>query len=295
MPVLVTCQCGKSYDLKEEFAGRMVRCPHCGAVSQAGAGRPADALADPVLDRDVFLLRQEHLAIDEKYHVRDEQGRTLFYVERPRHLLRNLAALLAGLMVGGVALGLLGWLLEATRELPMLQLVLLPAGVGGTLVTIGVVAAALSRKRHVTFYRGGPEGEPLLDVLQNEKVFFVNASYTVRDPDGRPLALLRKNYLYNLVRKRWWCYAPDGRLLCEAKEDSVILSLLRRFLGTFFGLLRTNFLIVDPGRDEVLGELKRKVTILDRYVLDLRPDRARRLDRRVALALGVMLDTGERR
>jgi len=35
--------------------------------------------------------------------------------------------------------------------------------------------------------------------------------------------------------------------------------------------------------------------LLDRYVLDLKADRARELDRRVALALGVMLDTGERR
>ena len=47
--------------------------------------------------------------------------------------------------------------------------------------------------------------------------------------------------------------------------------------------------------DEVIGEFNRKFTILDRYVLDLKADGARSMDRRVALALGVMLDTGERR
>jgi len=45
----------------------------------------------------------------------------------------------------------------------------------------------------------------------------------------------------------------------------------------------------------VIGDFNRKLTLLDRYVLDLRQDPDRRLDRRVALALGIMLDTGERR
>jgi hypothetical protein len=64
-----------------------------------------------------------------------------------------------------------------------------------------------------------------------------------------------------------------------------------------FGLLRTNFVIVSGANasGQVLGEFNRKFTLFDRYVLDLSPDATRSLDRRVALALGVMLDTGERR
>ena len=120
-------------------------------------------------------------------------------------------------------------------------------------------------------------------------------TYTVRDARGRPLARLAKNWLYNAIRKRWYVYAPDGRLLFLAKEDSVILSLLRRFLGPLFGLLRTNFIFLPAGTEDVIGEFKRKFTILDRYVLDLTADPRRLMDRRIALALGVMLDTGERR
>ena len=45
----------------------------------------------------------------------------------------------------------------------------------------------------------------------------------------------------------------------------------------------------------MIGEFNRKFTILDRYVLDMTADPAHELDRRIALALGVMLDTGERR
>ena len=73
-----------------------------------------------------------------------------------------------------------------------------------------------------------------------------------------------------------------------------MLSLLRRVLGTFFGLLRTNFLFLRPD-GEVLGEFNRKFTLLDRYVLDLTADTERTFERRLALATGIMLDTGERR
>jgi hypothetical protein len=80
-----------------------------------------------------------------------------------------------------------------------------------------------------------------------------------------------------------------------AIEDSMILSLLRRVLGSLFGLLRTNFLLVRGTDEEVFGEFNRKYTVLDRYLLDLTADPARVFDRRVAVSLGVMLDSGERR
>jgi hypothetical protein len=54
------------------------------------------------------------------------------------------------------------------------------------------------------------------------------------------------------------------------------------------------FIFCLPG-GQVVGEFNRKFTLLDRYVLDLTRDSARALDRRVAVAMGVMLDTGERR
>src|SRR5881397_1229311 len=276
--VRVTCQCGTSYELKDEFAGRLVKCPQCGRENRVPGVVPASAVkpqADPVFDRDVFLLRQQLLRISEKYDVADEQGKKIVFVERPAHLLRNVGALLAALVAAGVV------------------------GVGfgmiGAIVALIAVGVGLSAKRHVTFYRDQSKRDKLLDVLQDRKWQPITATYTVRDRAGRTLALLWKNYLYNIIRKRWYVKAPDGTTLYVAKEDSIILSLLRRLLGPLFGLLRTNFIIVRDGSEDVVGEFNRKFTLLDRYVLDLKADGARVLDRRVALALGVMLDTGERR
>jgi len=117
----------------------------------------------------------------------------------------------------------------------------------------------------------------------------------MNDSEGNCLARFRKKFLYNIIRKRWYCFDPEGSLLCIAKEESIILSLLRRILGNFFGLLRVNFIILRGNSDNIIGEFNRKFTLLDRYVLDMTNDSGNDIDRRIAIALGVLLDTGERR
>lgn len=248
-----------------------------------------------MFDRDLFLLRQQLLRISEKYDVADEQGNKIVFVERPAHLLRNLGALLAGLVAGAIA-GVVFAGISGTfpREDPLAALFAVLAFVA-FLVVFLVVGVGLGAKRHVTFYRDQTKRQKLLQIMQDKKWQLITATYTIRDASGRTLALLWKNYLYNLFRKRWYVKASNGQTLYVAMEDSIILSLLRRLLGPVFGLLRTNFIIVRAGSDEVVGEFNRKLTILDRYVLDLRADTGKGLDRRIALALGVMLDTGERR
>jgi uncharacterized protein YxjI len=250
--------------------------------------------AEPMFDRDVFLLRQKHFAINQKYAVSDDQGNALVYVERPTYLFRTILALLgAGLVSMAMFMVAMGAAAAASTQAEggqaaMLVMLLIPA-------IFALVTMALSKKRHVTFYRDESKTEKLFDVLQDKKIQFPMRTYTMRDASGVPLATFKKNYLYNLFRKRWEMRSPNGIVICVAKEDSIILSLLRRILGPLYGLLRTNFLITRGSDDTVVGEFKRKFTILDRYVLDLSPDRRRELDRRLALALGVMLDTGERR
>jgi uncharacterized protein YxjI len=296
MSVRVTCQCGTSFELKDEFAGKLVKCPQCGRENRVpGAGVPVQVQADPVFDRDLFLLRQQLLKISEKYDVADAQGHNIIYIERPAHLLRNLGAILAAIVAWGAVFAAFSVVADQTPRGSAAQGILVLLGVVLSFVAAFAVGVPLSAKRHVTFYRDGSKRDRLLEVLQDKKWQPITRTFTVRDFRGKPLARLAKNILYNAIRKRWYVYGPDQRLQFIAKEDSVILSLLRRFLGPLFGLLRTNFIILRPDSEEVIGEFKRKFTILDRYVLDMSGDPQRLMDRRVALALGVMLDTAERR
>jgi hypothetical protein len=233
------------------------------------------------------------LTIRSKYEVWAADGTPILYVERPTYPLRTLGAYLVGLVVGFAVLVRLGNAAAAAGPLagPLLMLLALPA----TAFVFVVMSMSLRPLRHVTVYRDESRAEVVLRVLQDQRVAFLTRTYTVLASRGEPIAKLRKTYIHNVVRKRWSVEAPDGRALAMAIEDSIVLSLLRRVLGPLFGFLRTNFVLVRGADQEIFGEFNRKFTLLDRYVLDLSGDPGRTFDRRVALALGVMLDTGERR
>jgi hypothetical protein len=297
MPVTVACECQSTFDLKDEFAGTLVQCPNCGATLRAG---PAPRAEDAAFDRDLFLMRQE-IAVSERYVVSDDQGSPLLYVVRPAHFFRNMIAIMGGIaaaMVGFLFVGVAAAMFlpaDLPADSPLLTAVGLIAMLGGTAAGL-FVGMLLSKKRHVTFYRGSDESAPkALEVIQNHKIRFPTHTFTVQDMEGRPLGVLSKNYLYNVFRKQWGVATPAGRPLCVVREDSIILSLLRRFLGPLFGILRTNFVFYQFGTDRELGEFKRKMTLLDRYVFDMSADRTRSLDRRLAIATAVMLDSAERR
>ncbi|MBI4637071.1 MAG: hypothetical protein HY727_12045 [Candidatus Rokubacteria bacterium] len=285
------------YELKPEYAGRLLLCPACGRRLRAGpraalppGGAPG---VDPAFDREVFLLRERVLTITAKYEVWSAEGTPILYVERPTYLIRTALAYGAAFVAAGIVVGLVARAAESGGDPGLLALLGL-AGYGLAVATFIVVSMSLRPLRHVTVYRDDSRREVLLRVRQDQRFALLTRTYTVLTPGGEPLARLRKRYIHNIVRKRWYVESPAGERVAIAVEDSIILSLLRRILGSLFGALRTNFLFV-RGDAEVFGEFNRKFTLLDRYVLDLSLDPERTFDRRVALALGVMLDTGERR
>ena len=289
MPITADCACGKSYTLKDELAGKSIKCPTCGSSFVVPASSRM-AQADPIFDRDKFLIKQKRIALSAKYFVGDEQGNEIAFVHRPLAIGRSLLmSVLIMIWVLIVTFGLLAFTLKNKHDevLALLPFLVLP-GIFG-------IAYLLAPYRHVTFYRDRTMQHKLMTVHQDVRFAIFNFPYTLLDEAGEPLLRFRKNLLYNIIRKRWYVEHLDGSPFCMALEDSIILSILRRFLGPMFGLLRTNFIITTHDGDDVIGELNRKLTFFDKYVLDLTHDPDRTLDRRVALALGVMLDTGENR
>ena len=290
----VSCPCGEVYELKPEYAGRLLECPVCARHLRAGRGPSTPRLPEPgtdaAFDRDVFLLRERMLTITSKYEVWAEDGTPVLYVERPTYVIRSVLAYLAGAFAASIVFG---WVAVAAGNQALDALAALFA-YAVTIATFVIVTMSVRPRRHVTIYRDDSRREVVLRVLQDQRIALLVRTYTLTLPDGTVLARFGKNYAYNIVRKQWRIAGADGHLIALAVEDSIVLSLLRRVLGTFFGLLRTNF-VFQTEDGEVLGEFNRKFTLLDRYVLDLTADGDRRIDRRVAVASGIMLDTGERR
>ena len=269
--------------------------PEMDPVSDTDVNSASDPEINPVFNRDKFLLRQKALAVKEKYYVTDEQGIPLMFVERPALLMQQLIMLgaVAATFFGGTAVmafisGFIGTTLGARANQ-----IISAVGVLGVLAATAFVFVLLVPKRHVTFYKDDSKTEPLLEIKQLNKIEFPYANFSILDTTGNIIGSLRKNMLFDYVRRRWQVKNAYGLDLCMAKEDSIILSLLRRTGIPIFLFLRTNFIFLRGNR--VIGEFNRKLTLLDRYVLDLTADHQRTFDRRIALALGVMLDTGERR
>jgi hypothetical protein len=292
--VTAACPCGEVYELKPEYAGRLLECPVCGRHLRAGRGpatpRPASPDVDPAFHRDVFLLRERVLTITSKYEVSAEDGSPILYVERPTYPVRTFLAYVLGSISAVVVLG---WVVRLTMREPAHALLAVP-GYLAAIATFMVVSMSARPRRHVTVFRDDTRREVLLRVRQDQRIAVLVRTYTVLASDGAVLGRFAKPYAHNIVRKRWSVESPPGQLVALAVEDSVILSLLRRVLGPLFGVLRTNF-VFQRLDGEILGEFNRKYTLFDRYVLDLTADAEGTLDRRLALALGIMLDTGERR
>jgi uncharacterized protein YxjI len=290
--IVLACACGEVYELRPEYAGRLLECAVCHRHLRAGSPARVVAGGEPAFDRDVFLLRERLLSISSKYEVQAADGTPILYVERPTYLLRSVFAYILG---GIAAMLTLVWITTLIRSVGQdLGALIVLAGLAVAPAAFVVVSMSLRPLRHVTVYRNESRGETLLRALQDQRFAVLTRSYTVVTVSGEILARLRKRYVHNVIRKRWYVETPTGQVVALAIEESIVLSLLRRVLGSFFGLLRTNFVFTHTD-GTVLGEFNRKFTILDRYVLDLSDDPQRYLDRRIALALGIMLDTGEGR
>lgn len=201
------------------------------------------------LDRDSFLVKQKHLSWGKsKYHVYDDDGAALFYVERP---------------------------------------------------------VKPFRRADITIYHDDSAAAPVLILRQDHGYAAIKREYTLIDAStGEPIARLSRHNIKSWFRRAWNISHPDGQAIAAAREDTAWLAAVRRivewipYAGILMGFVRTNFQIyaIDAAGSEVrVGAFNRKLSFGDKYKLDLSEDQERSLDRRTALALGIMLDTGEAR
>lgn len=255
-----------------------------GAAPEQGPEAPE--AAPPFPELDLYMFRQQALALSPTYDVYDRDGNPVLHIVRPIRYGRTFLAMLAHLATLGYFALLALW---GYRFHPAAPFVLVPMG----LVAAGVASLLVQPYRHVYVFSDDTRAHLLMGIIQERKLVILTAPYTLVDADGNALALFTKNYLYNVIRKRWRVFTSAREPLVDAWEDNVGKSILRRIVGPLYGILRTNFVVTRDGKK--LGEFNRQLTIFDRYVLDLSLDPERTLDRRVAVALGILLDTGESR
>jgi uncharacterized protein YxjI len=154
---------------------------------------------------------------------------------------------------------------------------------------------AFKLRAHVGIYTDDTKRQKVLDLRQDSAWAVINLSFTLLDMHGQTIALFKRQGWMSIIRRTWSIQDAHGREMAQAQEDSLWKALFRRIpyleiIGDFF---RTNFDITRQGTK--VGEFVRRLTFGDKYVLDLSRDPQRQFDRRVAVALAILLDTAESR
>jgi hypothetical protein len=128
--------------------------------------------------------------------------------------------------------------------------------------------------------------------IKARAVMDITARNDVTAADGTRLGSLTKAFGASLLRSTWRVLDPDDQELFAATEKSTTVALLRR-VADFIPFadmvpIPYHFTFVSGGRE--LGGLTRVYGLRDQYELDLSGDTERRVDRRLAIALGIALD-----
>jgi uncharacterized protein YxjI len=151
-------------------------------------------------------------------------------------------------------------------------------------------------KEDIRFYADEGETQEIFRIKARSMFDIAGARYDVTAGD-EPLGSL-EHHFRSLLRSTWIVRDAAGEEVATAQERSLVMAILRRvidFVPDYGGLIPIpyNFDILANGT--TIGALNRKFQLRDRYVLDLSGDSERKLDRRLAVALAIGLDTLQNR
>jgi hypothetical protein len=155
----------------------------------------------------------------------------------------------------------------------------------------------LAIKEDIRFYADEGETQELFRIKARSMLDFGGSRYDVLEGEQR-IGLLWHKFRESLLRTTWHVGGPDEQEIAIARERSVPGAIARRvvdFMPYVGGYVPIPYNFEILAGEEVIGTMDRKFKVRDEYVLDLSGDRDKKLDRRLAIALAVGLDTLQNR
>jgi uncharacterized protein YxjI len=141
-------------------------------------------------------------------------------------------------------------------------------------------------KEDIRFFEDENETRELFRI-KARRAIDIGGRYDVTDPGGERIGVLERRFAKSIVRSTWRILDAQEAELAVAQEKSVFIAILRRVQDLL--PLPYHFTILRGGRE--VGRVTRQFSFRDRYTLDLAGDEERAVDRRLAVALAVALDT----
>jgi uncharacterized protein YxjI len=153
-------------------------------------------------------------------------------------------------------------------------------------------------KEEIRFFADETESQELFQIKARSWLDTGSSKYDVIDAQEGNIGLLEHVFGKSLFRSTWRISNPAGEEIAIARERSQPLAILRRvidFVPEVGGLIPIPYNFDILAGDRMIGKMDRKFQLRDRYVLDLSGDPDKKLDRRLAIALAIGLDTLQNR
>jgi hypothetical protein len=122
--------------------------------------------------------------------------------------------------------------------------------------------------------------------IRTPQIIDFAATYDVYEmPSGEKAGSLRRKGMKSIFRDEWDLFDPNGLLIGKVEEDSMLFALLRRFATSLIPQ-KYHFTV----NDQFVGSFQQHFNpFVYRATMDLSADNGKLLDRRLALATGILL------
>jgi uncharacterized protein YxjI len=149
----------------------------------------------------------------------------------------------------------------------------------------------MALKEDIRFFAEENEARELWRIKARSLMEF-GGRYDVTTPEGEKIGVLGKVFGKSLLRSTWSIMDADEQELAVAKERSVPVAILRRVIDAvpYGDFVPIPFHFTIDAAERHIGDLNRRFGIRDTYDLDVAGDVERRIDRRLAVSLGIALD-----
>jgi hypothetical protein len=267
--------------------------PEAGAPPSAGEAELAGWDSLPAAHAETSIFRHSLYVLDvnpahgEPSIVRDAEGNVLLRYERPRNVAGFVAGFAAAMLsVTGAVIA--AFLYLTANHLPAVLAIVVSFGFAVLILLL------VPRRKHVRFHAATDGEDVPLMLWQESRFSFPVLRFSLRGARAEPISLLSRGAGSMIGRHRWRIEHPlTGETLGCAVESSYPAALLRKVLGSFFGLVVTDYRLM-MNRAEV-GTIRRRSRGVDHSIVDLTADSSFVFDRRIAIGLAAIIDGMERK
>ena len=257
---------------------------------------------DDIFDLDLYIIRHRASFLGDVHEVMGEDGTPLITVRAPirwlRYWLGAVAVVITLLVAWTAAASAIGAAVERLGIVPGHPKDDVSAAIGLTgLVASFLPAYALALvvfPRYRAFFYRQDDGRPILEVAEEPRFLPMRRRFIVTTPDDGPVACCSKGNYPLLFGSRWSCDRPDDEPIFEVDEANPVSGFLDRLLRQMGGGTRTGFFFrrANDADRTPLGTLRTAARGDDRVALDLSDDPSRVVERRLGLALAILIESG---